>query len=128
VLPLARLQSPRTCLVALGDGGLNRLGRGGVPAVEEGQLVCQGRPADDDIIRLRMPLAPVAQSRSTGDALAGYPGQQTGTTRAEAASDQWSAPIGGRGLMLYAVVHEPATVIVLRLIAIQCGNRQGASR
>ena len=35
----------------------------------------------------------------------------------DSASDQWSAPIGEHGLMLYAVVHEPATVIVLRLIA-----------
>jgi len=35
----------------------------------------------------------------------------------DSASDQWSAPIGEQGLMLYAVVHEPATVIVLRLIA-----------
>ncbi len=35
----------------------------------------------------------------------------------DSASDQWSAPIGERGLMLYAVVHEPATAIVLRLIA-----------
>jgi hypothetical protein len=34
------------------------------------------------------------------------------------ASDQWSAPIADRGLMLYAVVPEPATVIVLRLIAL----------
>jgi hypothetical protein len=36
----------------------------------------------------------------------------------DAASDQWSAPIAERGLMLYAVVPEPATVIVLRLIAL----------
>jgi hypothetical protein len=36
----------------------------------------------------------------------------------DSASDQWSAPIGERGLMLYAVVPGPATVIVLRLIAI----------
>lgn len=35
----------------------------------------------------------------------------------DAASDQWSAPVEDRGLMLYAVVPEPATVIVLRLIA-----------
>ncbi len=34
------------------------------------------------------------------------------------ASDQWSVPIREHGLMLYAVVHEPATVIVLRLIAL----------
>jgi hypothetical protein len=36
----------------------------------------------------------------------------------DAASDQWSAPIAELGLMLYAVVPEPATVIVLRLIAL----------
>jgi hypothetical protein len=36
----------------------------------------------------------------------------------DAASDQWSAPIAERGLMLYAVVPERATVIVLRLIAL----------
>jgi hypothetical protein len=36
----------------------------------------------------------------------------------DATSDQWSAPIAERGLMLYAVVPEPATVIVLRLIAL----------
>ena len=35
----------------------------------------------------------------------------------DSASDQWSAPIGEHGLMLYAVVPEQATVIVLRLIA-----------
>jgi hypothetical protein len=35
----------------------------------------------------------------------------------DSASDQWSAPLGERGLMLNAVVPEPATVIVLRLIA-----------
>ena len=35
----------------------------------------------------------------------------------DSASDQWSAPIGEHGLMLYAVVHEPTIVIVLRLIA-----------
>ena len=33
-------------------------------------------------------------------------------------SDQWSAPIAERCLILYAVVPEPATVIVLRLIAL----------
>jgi hypothetical protein len=36
----------------------------------------------------------------------------------DAASDQWSAPIAERGLMLYAVVPERAIVIVLRLIAL----------
>ena len=36
----------------------------------------------------------------------------------DSASDQWSAPIREHGLMLYAVVHEPATVILLRLIAL----------
>jgi hypothetical protein len=36
----------------------------------------------------------------------------------DAASDQWSAPIATQGLMLYAVVGEPPTVIVLRLIAL----------
>jgi hypothetical protein len=36
----------------------------------------------------------------------------------DAASDQWSAPIAERGLMLYAVVPQRATVIVLRLIAL----------
>jgi hypothetical protein len=36
----------------------------------------------------------------------------------DAASDQWSAPIAEHGLMLYAVVPERATVIVLRLIAL----------
>ena len=35
----------------------------------------------------------------------------------DSGSDQWSAPIGEHGLMLYAVVHEPTIVIVLRLIA-----------
>ena len=35
----------------------------------------------------------------------------------DSASDQWSTPIGEHGLMLYAVVHEPTIVIVLRLIA-----------
>jgi hypothetical protein len=35
-----------------------------------------------------------------------------------AAVDEWSAPIAERGLMLYAVVSDPATVIVLRLIAL----------
>jgi|tagenome__1003787_1003787.scaffolds.fasta_scaffold20941622_5 hypothetical protein len=36
----------------------------------------------------------------------------------DAASDHWSAPIADRGLMLYAVVPDAATVIVLRLIAL----------
>lgn len=31
-------------------------------------------------------------------------------------SDQWSATLGSAGLVLYAVVAEPATVIVLRLV------------
>ena len=31
-------------------------------------------------------------------------------------ADQWSATLGGRGLVLYAIVAEPATVIVLRLV------------
>ena len=31
-------------------------------------------------------------------------------------SDQWSATLGDRGFVLYAVVTEPATVIVLRLV------------
>ena len=33
-------------------------------------------------------------------------------------SDQWSVPLGARGLLFYAVVREPATVIVLRLVSI----------
>ena len=36
----------------------------------------------------------------------------------DAASDQWSAPIAERGLWGYAVGPEPATVVVLRLIAL----------
>jgi hypothetical protein len=36
----------------------------------------------------------------------------------DADADQWSAPIAERGLMLYAVVPHPATVIVLRLIVL----------
>lgn len=32
-------------------------------------------------------------------------------------SDQWSVPLGDDGLLFYAVVHDPATVIVLRLIS-----------
>ena len=35
----------------------------------------------------------------------------------DAASDQWSAPLE-RGLMLYAVVADQSTVIVLRLIVL----------
>jgi hypothetical protein len=35
----------------------------------------------------------------------------------DSASDQWSAPVGG-GLVLYAVVAEPATAIVLRLVVL----------
>lgn len=31
-------------------------------------------------------------------------------------SDQWSTTLGSGGLVLYAVVAEPATVIVLRLV------------
>jgi hypothetical protein len=32
-------------------------------------------------------------------------------------SDQWSVPLGAEGLLFYAVVHDPATVIVLRVIS-----------
>lgn len=32
-------------------------------------------------------------------------------------SDQWSVPLGQDGLLFYAVVHDPATVIVLRLVS-----------
>jgi hypothetical protein len=32
-------------------------------------------------------------------------------------SDQWSVPLGTTGLLSYAVVPEPPTVIVLRLIS-----------
>jgi hypothetical protein len=32
-------------------------------------------------------------------------------------SDQWSVPIGPDGLLFYAVVPEPPTVIVLRLVS-----------
>jgi hypothetical protein len=35
----------------------------------------------------------------------------------DSSSDQWSAPVGG-GLVLYAVVVEPATAIVLRLVVL----------
>lgn len=33
------------------------------------------------------------------------------------ASDQWSVPLGEDGFLFYAVVRDPATVIVLRLIS-----------
>ena len=33
-------------------------------------------------------------------------------------SDQWSVPLGERGFLFYAVVREPATVIVLRLVSV----------
>jgi hypothetical protein len=33
-----------------------------------------------------------------------------------ARSDQWSVPLADEGFLFYAVVHDPATVIVLRLI------------
>jgi hypothetical protein len=33
-------------------------------------------------------------------------------------SDQWSVPVGADGLMFYAVVHDPPTVIVLRLVSL----------
>jgi hypothetical protein len=32
-------------------------------------------------------------------------------------SDQWSVPLGNNGFLFYAVVRDPATVIVLRLIS-----------
>lgn len=32
-------------------------------------------------------------------------------------SDQWSVPLGTGGFVFYAVVRDPATVIVLRLIS-----------
>ncbi len=31
-------------------------------------------------------------------------------------SDQWSVPLGERGFLFYAVVRDPATVILLRLV------------
>ena len=34
----------------------------------------------------------------------------------DAPSDQWSVPVGDTGLILYAVVADPPTVIVLRLV------------
>lgn len=33
-------------------------------------------------------------------------------------SDQWSVPLGERGFLFYAVVRDPATVIVLRLVSV----------
>ena len=33
-------------------------------------------------------------------------------------SDQWSVPLGERGFLFYAVVRDPATVIVLRLVSL----------
>jgi hypothetical protein len=33
-------------------------------------------------------------------------------------SDQWSVPLGDAGFLFYAVVRDPATVIVLRLISL----------
>ena len=33
-------------------------------------------------------------------------------------SDQWSVPLGDRGFLFYAVVRDPATVIVLRLVSV----------
>jgi mRNA-degrading endonuclease RelE of RelBE toxin-antitoxin system len=35
----------------------------------------------------------------------------------DSSSDQWSAPVGG-GLILYAVVAEPATTILLRVVVV----------
>jgi hypothetical protein len=32
-------------------------------------------------------------------------------------SDQWSVPLGDRGFLFYAVVRDPATVIILRLVS-----------
>lgn len=31
-------------------------------------------------------------------------------------SDQWSVPLGDHGFLFYAVVRDPATVIILRLV------------
>jgi hypothetical protein len=31
-------------------------------------------------------------------------------------SDQWSVPLGDQGFLFYAVVNEPSTLIVLRLV------------
>lgn len=33
-----------------------------------------------------------------------------------ARSDQWSVPLANQGFLVYAVVQDPATVIVLRLV------------
>ena len=33
-------------------------------------------------------------------------------------SDQWSVPVGPDGLLFYAVVRDPLTVIVLRLVSL----------
>ena len=33
-------------------------------------------------------------------------------------SDQWSVPLGARGFLFYAVVRDPATVIILRLVSL----------
>lgn len=33
-------------------------------------------------------------------------------------SDQWSVPIGERGFLFYALVRDPATVILLRLVSV----------
>lgn len=33
-------------------------------------------------------------------------------------SDQWSVPLGEHGFLFYAVVRDPATVIVLRLVSV----------
>ena len=33
-------------------------------------------------------------------------------------SDQWSVPLGDHGFLFYAVVREPATVIILRLASV----------
>ena len=33
-------------------------------------------------------------------------------------SDQWSVPLGARGFLFYAVVRDPATVIVLRVMSV----------
>jgi plasmid stabilization system protein ParE len=37
-------------------------------------------------------------------------------------SDQWSAPFGDLGLVLYAVVRDRATVIILRIIHLDVGS------
>ena len=33
-------------------------------------------------------------------------------------SDQWSVPLGALGFLFYAVVRDPATVIILRLVSV----------